>query len=77
MVLKTRGNGITVFEDIDGKATWEFIGNSLEFTVIDKKNGVEEGVVCQNFANFTANFTGFAVFFAKNNYKLIAVIIIN
>ena len=37
MVLKTRGNGITMFEEIDGKATWEFIGNSLEFTVIDKK----------------------------------------
>ena len=55
-------------------------GNSLgihwEFTVIDKKNGVDGGVVCQNFANFTANFTGFAVFFAKNNYKLIAVTII-
>lgn len=77
MVLKTRGNGITMFEDIDGKATWELIGNSLEFHGRRQKKWCGGGVVCQNFANFTANFTGFAVFFAKNNYKLIAETIIN
>ena len=61
MMLKTRGNGITVFEEIDGKATWDFIGNSRSLT----KKWCGGGVVCQNFANFTANFTGFAVFLLK------------